>query len=652
MESYPTSKNISRYRGRCRDSSNSGDHDNISKKKRKHRHRTTESYDDEDSSDYDRHRKKKKKKEKKKTDHGSKGKKSRGSSSGKTMRKRRRSHSEEQSDSTCSDTSYSYDRKKRSRHEKSNPKTDFTTKKHEEKDKKHKQQQKDNLQQTNSAIEFASALHNLLAQFQDMGEQLITMLYRMSSGTSFDLDHVNPVQLRTLLTRLFESLRRYGIEQSMEGSWHWLPANKQVILAPAERKRQEVALIDLVRQLLNDAGLTMDAINAYEMEEAEDLQKQKLQSQESKYKNACLGNSELMQALNHMLGTYGSGNSTEEAHPPFEIEIIELLESILQGEAVGLDGIPNEGLRYDLEKLFQLVGLEKVIEEEDDTTGTERHEIVYALPEDSEDGDGCSSKARNHAMAVQNECRNRAARKPCGNVPSLPQRGLIGPATPTSISNGVSSLPSNVNDHSIILHGSDKDEDSSDDEGPAPASSEKSKRRLLIQKRRITNEEAKQLVHSDGQSEAIGAVGKALDPPNSREEWMLFPGKHTFLEGVLKKGPAVNRQFKNEKTLGRSTQREGTYTDPSVRQEMEQLVQLNQQRLLERGIPSLMQLHQEKIARSTQKGDGKKQEWTWNRQDDLDKGRRIDKSALHSMLGSAEENLKTKFEGSFTGRST
>jgi hypothetical protein len=35
-----------------------------------------------------------------------------------------------------------------------------------------------------------------------------------------------------------------------------------------------------------------------------------------------------------------------------------------------------------------LVGLEKVIEEEDDITGSERHEIVYALPEDSEEADG------------------------------------------------------------------------------------------------------------------------------------------------------------------------------------------------------------------------------------------------------------------------
>ncbi len=67
---------------------------------------------------------------------------------------------------------------------------------------------------------------------------------------------------------------------------------------------------------------------------------------------------------------------------------------------------------------------------------------------------------------------------------------------------------------------------------------------------------------------------------------------------------------------------------------------------------SLMQLHQEKIARESQKGDGKKKEWKWSREGDLDKGRRIDKSALHSMLGSAEENLKTKFEGSFTSRFT
>jgi hypothetical protein len=645
MESYSSSKSIGRYQRRCNsDSSDSVDRDNIPKKKRKHRHRRTESCDDEHSSDDDRQRKKKKKK--KKTDHGRREKKSRG---GKNVRPKRQSHDDEQSDTTCSGTSNSYvdnDRKERRRHEKSNPNKEATVKKHRRKNKKFREQKKENLQQPNTAIEFASALHNLLAQFQDMGEQLTTMLYRMSSGTSFDLDQVNPVQLRTLLTKLFQSLRRYGVEQSMEGSWHWLPAKNQAMLAPAERKRLEMALIDLVRQLLNDVGLTMDAINVYEKEEAEDLQKQKLQAQESKNKDICQGNPELIQALNNMLTAYGSSNSTEEANPPFELEISDLFESILQGEAVGLDGIPNESLRYDLENLFQLVGLEKVIEEEDDTTGTERHEIVYALPEDGEEADGCSSKARYYAIAIQHQCQQRVAGKACNTTPSLPQRVLIGPTDSSVLSN------SNVKDNGTIIPFKEDDGDSSDDEGPAPALSEKSKRRLLIQKRRITNEEAKQLVRSERQSEAIDAGAEALGPPNSREEWMLFPGKHTFLEGILKKGPAVNRQFKNEKTLGKSAQRAGAHADPSVRKEMEQLIQLNQQQLLERGVPSLMQLHQEKIARESQKGDGKKREWKWSREGDLDKGRRIDKSALHSMLGSAEENLKTKFEGSFTSRFT
>ncbi len=76
-------------------------------------------------------------------------------------------------------------------------------------------------------------------------------------------------------------------------------------------------------------------------------------------------------------------------------------------------------------------------------------------------------------------------------------------------------------------------------------------------------------------------------------------------------------------------------------------MQLNQQQLLKHEVPSLMRPHQEKTAREAQKGDGKKKEWRWSREGDLDKGRHIDKSALHSRLGSAKENLKTKFEDSF-----
>jgi hypothetical protein len=620
---------------------------------RKHRHRRTNSNDDHSHNDDDDRRRKKKKK--KRTKHSRKKDSSSHRSSKKLVRKKHQyDDDQERSDSSRTSSSSSVDKKhkKRKRDTRSYSDKDTTKSKHgkrSSRDANRKEEEEENSQQLTAALEFSSALYALLDQFHDMGEQLISMLYRMSSGTSFDLNQVNPMQLRMLLTNVFKTLQRYGIEQTAEGSWYWREATTQIrnsASATDRKRRTEMILINLVRQLLNDAGLTMEAIDTYEKEEEEALQKQQLQQKEHSH---ILPSSELFQALNTILSTFGG--IAGAANPPLELEISGLFDSILQGEAVAIDGIPNENLRFELEKLFQLIGLEKVETEEESLDDTERHEKVYALPEiinDEEDAVS-STAARNLAVAIRNECHHRAAAmKKSSIAPVELKRGLVGPGYPASASDYneggddvMSSIPDNEDDDS-----------SSDDEGPALVSSEKSKRRLLIQKRRITKEEAKQLVRSD-------ATGKVFDTDaatpsdtavKGREEWMLFPGKHTFLEGIMKKGPTVNRQFKNEKMPVSSSQQPGVHVDPSVRLEMEQLIQLKQQQQ-ERGTPSLMQLHQEKIAKAARKGD-KQKEWKWSRDDDLDKGRRVDKDALRSMLGSAEENLKTKFGGTFMSNFT
>ena len=47
---------------------------------------------------------------------------------------------------------------------------------------------------------------------------------------------------------------------------------------------------------------------------------------------------------------------------------------------------------------------------------------------------------------------------------------------------------------------------------------------------------------------------------------------------------------------------------------------------------------QEKLA------SNRKAEWNWNRNSDLDAGRRVDKEALSMILGGAADNLKTKLK--------
>jgi hypothetical protein len=45
---------------------------------------------------------------------------------------------------------------------------------------------------------------------------------------------------------------------------------------------------------------------------------------------------------------------------------------------------------------------------------------------------------------------------------------------------------------------------------------------------------------------------------------------------------------------------------------------------------------------------GGKGDWKWSRDKDLDEGRRVDKDALHQVLGGAATELKTKFQGSYS----
>jgi len=104
-----------------------------------------------------------------------------------------------------------------------------------------------------------------------MGEQLLSMLLRMSSGSSFDLNQVNPLHLRNLLTNLFNTLSRYGVEQDASAAWQWKPAQTA---SRAQRQRLEKALIELVAGLLDTAGITLQAIDNYEHEQITQQQQQ------------------------------------------------------------------------------------------------------------------------------------------------------------------------------------------------------------------------------------------------------------------------------------------------------------------------------------------------------------------------------------------
>ena len=105
------------------------------------------------------------------------------------------------------------------------------------------------------------------------------------------------------------------------------------------------------------------------------------------------------------------------------------------------------------------------------------------------------------------------------------------------------------------------------------------------------------------------------------------------------------RTFKNERVRGQSIQETPaqSFVSPEVQAEMEAIAR---EHAAMRG-PSLIELHREKKSKEREDVRGKGN-WKWDREGDLDKGRRVDKNALHMVLGGAADNLKDKFQGSLS----
>ena len=188
-----------------------------------------------------------------------------------------------------------------------------------------------------------------------------------------------------------------------------------------------------------------------------------------------------------------------------------------------------------------------------------------------------------------------------------------------------------------------QDESDDDDEGPAPLGE-------MIQKKKrkgasLSSAALKKMV-KDRDAQMIHAT-TGVDPNESandggREEWMMQPGEHDFLTGVLSKG-IKNRTFKNEK--GRAVDVEPDVPlDPKIQKQVDSIIKMHEEA---RG-PSLIEQHRKQKAEKKMAEREAKGDWTWNREKDLDSGRRVDKNHLQMVMGGASKDLKNKFQGTYT----
>lgn len=434
------------------------------------------------------------------------------------------------------------------------------------------------------------------------------LFIQLNGGTEYNLSKMPDRNLAQLLEVVFEALKVHGMEMDGSGAWKWNNAGGD-----------DLALLRLTGALLDGVGFTMDRVQKYEQDQIMQMQQK---DEVQVVKETAPMNSSSMQKVeeneedirhrkrvermtSQMLDRFDPRNSSSSASS-LANELQGICGILDEGESVQLSGIENEKLRATLAQLFQLVGLELVEMDEDSEeegeglgNGNNGEKLMgYALPEKS----GIRDTVTSNVNEVLRVCRFRSS----GGSEDAP----------------TSWATKATNDEIGQVEG----ESSDDDDGPAPlgtvAAAKASKR-----KRSLLNQSNK-------------AVTGGIEE-GGREEWMMVPGEHDFLKGIQS---GRGRTFKNEKNRGQSIAAPSTAgpVNPKLLEEVNAIQRAYEQ---SRG-PSLIDAHRQKQQElKQQQQQGQKTEWQWSREKNLDDGRRVDKNALHQVLGGASTELKSKFQG-------
>ena len=569
------------------------------KKKKKQKKRSKSSRrDDEDDDDDDDNRRRSRKRRRYDDD------------------RRRRNYSDESDDSV------------EKRKEKKSRKSKKERKKEKSSSSKRKKRSKDATSTTipkglERNYELADALYALLDNHPALATDLPVMLVRMAGGgASFDLSQMPDRTASAGLERVFETMSAFGVQKDSKGSWTWKAPDG------ANHKganNYDLVLVKVARNLLDQIGFTMEAVNNYEKPPLQEVHpKDNSTTTQEESKPDSTSSSTLQRETTNLLEKFGRLDST------LPNQLGQLCSMIMEGQSVSVDGIPDDNLRDALESLFRVVGLERSeMEEEeeeendsdkedDDDDGNDDPSYGYSIPETGTDF------ARDNLLSVLTACKQRAE-KGAG----LPGRKLKGPL-PQHMANqyGDNDRPA-----------ADDDDDDDDFEGPVPiGSAAAQKRGPAVSKETV----AAMAEHRQRQLDELDPEGvQRASRPGEREEWMLTPGEHDLLKGIQSGSVMLkNRNFENKK-VSSSLQPEEVAMDPSVQAQVDAIVEAHNEA---RG-PSLMDMHRQKKAADKQKKEGGGNEWKWNREEDLDSGRRVDKEALRMILGGAGTGLKDKFQG-------
>ena len=573
----------------------------------------TSDYTEESSSDSDRdrhHRKHHKKKKHRRKHHKKHRKSSRHDRDKESSRKK---HYSDDDSSSHSSEDYRRSKRRKKSHKRSKNERRHSSMKRQEKDESTKQE--------NKFDKLLPQLHALLSQHPDLATELPYYLIRVASGSSINLSQV-PVSLGLGLRNIFQTL---GCTCTND-EWKFDDGGNMKRMTD----ENALVLIKLTRHLMDDKGFTIDAIQKFE-NDAISPALPPIQKKEAVQELQDVDVTSEISLLTSMLleKFQKEGNDKKSS---FAKELYDILTMISEQEIINLDGLPDESLKTAMEKLFLIIGLSREEMDDDsdsednDTSGQDKEKSYgYVLPDESfADFERIKTKLdaaitackATHQSFIQNQTKKR----------------IMGPSIPTHT------------ETSMQVSAFDLDEDDSDDDiGPSPFGTEVAKHR----RSKLSSEEVK-LMAAEREANMMH-VTTGVDPNSThnsggREEWMLQAGEHDFLKGILSKG-IKSRTFKNEKGGNKDISAPEVPLDPKVQQEVDNIIKMHEEA---RG-PSLMDQHRQQKAEDKEakrKGDG--QDWTWNRESDLDKGRRVDKSHLRMVLGGASSDLKSKFQGSYS----
>jgi hypothetical protein len=565
------------------------------------------SSDSEDSRR--RHKRKKYKKEKKRKKH-------RHSESEKLKRKRKKDYRRDYDSSSNSDNSVSSEEKYRKRSKK-----DHKAKKRERVSNERKLEK-----QRSKYDDFVPLIHELLSEQSndDLATELPYLLIRLASGATLNLTQMPNQNVATCLGKIFSLL---GCTDDGEG---WKFDDGGNINHCKSGSDSSLVLVKLSRYLLEEQGITMEAIEKFENQDhsppdAPDTET--VGNTKNLEQNDII--TEIASLTSMLLEKFQSERKDSESS--LAKEVYSIMNMIAEGEIICLDGIPDEDLKMSMEKLFILIGLIKEEmeddESEDECPGNDDDAKVatfgYVLPDQSApDFDRVHSKLN----AVLGACKNTHQK--------FMQTGkrMLGPSYPPS--------DSNMQSFSAF------DQQNSDDEeeGPAPLGSAMAKKRLQngpavssATVRDMAERRRAEMIYATSGVDITASTG------NTREEWMMTPGEHDFLSGVLAKG-IKSRGFRNDKNASRLARTsQDLPLEPKIQQEVNEIIKLHQDA---RG-PSLVEQHREQKAKEKASLQKDEQRWDWNREKDLDAGRRVDKSHLRMVMGGASSDLKSKFQGGY-----